>query len=76
GGIQYGPTEAEQGSMRFRRSLYIAQDIQAGEVLTRENLRCIRPGFGLAPKHYDSLLGRRVNRDLLMGTAMAWEYFG
>ena len=74
GGIQYGPTEAEQGSMRFRRSLYIAQDIKAGEVLTRENLRIIRPGFGLAPKHFDSLLGRRVNQDLAMGTAMRWEY--
>ncbi|MEA1052758.1 N-acetylneuraminate synthase family protein [Lamprobacter modestohalophilus] len=57
GGIQYGPTEAEQGSMRFRRSLYIAQDIKTGEVLTRKNLRCIRPGFGLAPKHYDSCSG-------------------
>jgi len=76
GGIHYGPTEAEKPSMRFRRSIYIAQDVKAGEELTRENLRIIRPGFGLAPKHYDSLLGRRVNRDLTMGTAMAWEFIG
>jgi len=76
GGIQYGPTEAEQGSLRFRRSLYIVQDIKAGEVLTSENLRCIRPGYGLAPKHYETLLGRRVNRNLAMGTAMDWTFLG
>jgi N-acetylneuraminate synthase len=75
-GIQCGPSEAEQGSLRFRRSLYIASDIKAGEVLTPENLRSIRPGFGLAPKYYDILLGRRVNRDLEMGTAMDWEFLG
>jgi N-acetylneuraminate synthase len=74
GGIHYGAAEAEKSSMRFRRSIYIAQDVKAGEVLTRENLRIIRPGYGLAPKHYESLLGRRVNRDLAMGTAMVWEY--
>lgn len=76
GSIHYGPTEAEKPSMRFRRSVYIAQDMQAGEVLTRENLRIIRPGFGLAPKYYETLLGRRVNRDLTMGTAMLWDYLG
>lgn len=48
--------------------------MKAGDLLTRENLRVIRPGSGLAPKHYESLLGRRVNRDLAMGTAMTWEY--
>ncbi len=58
--------------MRFRRSVYIAQDAKAGDVLTPENLRVIRPGYGLAPKHDDSLLGRRVNRDLPKGAAMAW----
>ena len=76
GGIQYGPTEAEQGSLRFRRSLYVVQDIKAGEVLTSENLRCIRPGYGLAPKYYETLLGRRVNRNLAMGTAMDWTFLG
>ncbi len=76
GGIQYGPTEAEKPSMRFRRSVYIAADVNAGDLLTRGNIRVIRPGFGLAPKHYDTLLGRRVNRDLAMGTAMHWDYIG
>ncbi len=74
GGIQYGPTEAEKQSLRFRRSLYIAQDVKAGEVLTRDNLRIVRPGHGLAPEYYETLLGRRVNRDMTMGTAMAWDY--
>lgn len=74
GEVRYGPTESEQPSMRFRRSIYIVQDMKAGEVITREKLRVIRPGYGLAPKHYDSLLGRRVNRDLAIGNAMKWDY--
>jgi pseudaminic acid synthase len=76
GGVQYGPTEAEKPSMRFRRSLYIARDVKAGDVLTRDNLRIIRPGLGLAPKYFDTLLGRRVNQDLSIGTAMRWDYLG
>lgn len=74
GGIQYGPTEAEKSSLRFRRSVYIAQDVKAGEVLTRMNLRVIRPGRGLSPKYYETLLGQRVKRDLAKGTAMAWDF--
>jgi len=72
GHITYGPTAAEMKSLAFRRSLYIAQDMLAGEVLTPENLRCVRPGFGLAPKHLDSLLGQRIGRDAVAGTPMAW----
>jgi len=76
GDVRYGPLPAEEASMRFRRSLYIAEDVAAGEVLTRENLRVVRPGFGLAPKHLEDLLGLRVNEDLSAGTAMRWEYLG
>ena len=72
GHVSYGPTEAEIKSLAFRRSLYIAQDMRAGDMLTSENLRCVRPGFGLAPKHLDSLLGQRIGRDALAGTPMAW----
>ena len=72
GGIQYGPTDAEKPSMRFRRSLYIAKDMKAGDVLTAENLRIIRPGYGLAPKYYDVLLGRQVAKSIKAGTPMAW----
>ncbi len=73
GSVKYGPTEAEKPSMKFRRSLYIAQDMKAGDVLTPENLRNIRPGMGLPPKYYDVLLGRKVNRDVKKGTATSWE---
>jgi N-acetylneuraminate synthase len=76
GHVAYGPTEAEQKSLQFRRSIYIARDLQAGEVLTTENLRCIRPGLGLPPKFYETLLGRRVNRDVKKGTPMAWDLVG
>jgi pseudaminic acid synthase len=73
GHIQYGPTEAEKPSMKFRRSLYIAEDMKAGDVLTPKNLRSVRPGMGLPPKYYDQLLGRKVNRDLKKGSAASLE---
>jgi len=76
GRITYGPTEAEKPSLVFRRSLYISEDIQAGTVLTARNLRCVRPGLGLAPKYYDVLLGRRVSRDVRKGTPMQWDLLG
>ena len=74
--MQYGPAEAGKASAHFRRSLYIAADIKAGDVLTAENLRVVRPGYGLAPKYYNLLLGRRVNRDLKKGTAVDWGILG
>jgi pseudaminic acid synthase len=73
GQVSYGPTTAEMKSLAFRRSLYIAQDLKAGDVLTRHNLRCVRPGFGLPPKHMDSLLGQRIGRDVGAGTPMNWS---
>ena len=76
GAVRYGPSEAEQKSLAFRRSLYIAQDVEAGELLTRDNLRCVRPGMGLQPKFYETVLGRRVNRNVLKGTPMSWELLG
>jgi N-acetylneuraminate synthase len=74
GCVMYGLTEAEKKSLVFRRSLYVVEDMNNGDVFTKENLRCIRPGFGLEPKYYDILLGKRVNRDIARGTAMKWEY--
>jgi pseudaminic acid synthase len=76
GSVCYGPTEAERRSLVFRRSIYIAQDLAAGDVLTRENLRCVRPGDGLPPKYFEMLLGRRVNQDVKRGTPMEWAYLG
>ena len=73
GQVTYGPNEIEKKSLQFRRSLYIVKDLKAGEVLTRENVRAIRPGLGLAPKYLEHVLGRRIDRDVKQGTALKWE---
>jgi len=73
GRISYGPTDAEKSSMKFRRSLYIAKDMKAGDVLTRENLRIVRPGYGLPPKYFDALLGKIVRKNIPKGTAVRWD---
>ena len=73
GTVHYGPGEREAGGATRRRSLYIAEDLKVGDVLTPTNLRRIRPGLGLAPKHYDELLGRRVTQDVQRGTPMSWD---
>ena len=59
GGVQYGPSEHEGESLVFRRSLFVVQDISAGESFTSENIRSIRPGYGLAPRYYDRESARR-----------------
>jgi len=73
GKVTYGPTKMEEGSLVFRRSIYIAEDINKGDVLTKKNLSIIRPGLGLAPKYYKTLLGRKVNKNLEKGTAVNWD---
>ncbi|MCL6601296.1 MAG: pseudaminic acid synthase [Paenibacillus sp.] len=73
GGVSIGPTKEEEKSLQFRRSIYISKDIKAGEVLTIENIRVIRPGFGLDPKYYDVLLGKEIRRNLKSGTPLSWE---
>ncbi len=74
GKVDYGRKSSEQENVKFRRSLYIVKDMRAGEVLTSSNIRSVRPGYGLPPKHLESLLGRRINRDLTCGTAMSLDY--
>lgn len=76
GKVTYEPMEAEKGSLIFRRSLYIAEDMKKGDELTGKNLRIVRPGLGLAPKYYDVILGRQVNQDLKKGTALKWSIIG
>lgn len=73
GRVNYGPTDAEKKSLQYRRSLYIVKDLRAGEVLSRENVRAIRPGLGLSPKHLEQVLGRKVTRDVPRGTALDWS---
>jgi pseudaminic acid synthase len=73
GAVRYGPTDKEKSSLAFRRSLYITQDLKAGDVLTKDNVRAIRPGLGLPPKHFDAVLGRRVRADTPRGTPLKLE---
>lgn len=73
GMVHYGPTEAEKPSLAFRRSLYIAKDVRAGDCLTHENVRCVRPGFGLEPRFMDTVIGMRVLRDAVAGTPVTWD---
>jgi pseudaminic acid synthase len=73
GGVHYGPTAAEQKSLVFRRSLYIAEDVREGDVLTTRNLRVIRPGKGLHPRFFEQILGKRVRRDAKCGTPVDWD---
>ncbi|AAY90922.1 pseudaminic acid synthase [Pseudomonas protegens] len=74
GQVSYGATQAESKSLVYRRSLYVTQDMQAGELFSADNVRAIRPGLGLAPKHYDALLGRRARQALKRGTALDWAF--
>jgi pseudaminic acid synthase len=73
GNIKYGPTKAEEKSLVFRRSLYISKDVKSGDTLTRENLSCVRPGLGMAPKYFDQVIGLKVNHDAVKGTPLTWE---
>jgi pseudaminic acid synthase len=73
GRVTYGGTQAEAKSKAFRRTLYISKDVRAGERLSPDNVRIVRPGFGLAPKYYDIVMGKRVNRDLSAGTPVQWD---
>jgi len=73
GQVQYGPTDAEKDSTKFRRSLYIGEDLKAGDRLTNENVRNVRPGLGLPPKYYDLIIGKRIKHDVKKGTPLSWE---
>jgi len=76
GAVRYGATEKEKNSLAFRRSLYVVRDLRAGEVLTRDNVRAIRPGLGLPPKHLDSILGKKITRDAPRGTPLTRDLVG
>jgi N-acetylneuraminate synthase len=76
GTVSYGPTEAEQKSLIYRRSLYVVKDMNAGEMFTQENVRAIRPGYGLPPKYLSQIIGRRAVRAMKRGTAISWNLIG
>ena len=76
GDVKFGPGAAEEGNLSFRRSLYVVKDIASGETLTHENVRSIRPGFGLSPRYIDLVIGRAAKHDLRRGTPLRWESVG
>ncbi|MDX5297871.1 MAG: pseudaminic acid synthase [Gammaproteobacteria bacterium] len=73
GQVDYGRKSSESGNVRFRRSLYAVTDIPAGARVTSENVRSIRPGFGLPPKAWDQIEGRRVTQFVARGTPLSWS---
>lgn len=75
GVIYYGPTEREMASREHRRSLYIAEDLQAGDILTEQNVRAVRPGHGLPPKYLKQFLGKKTKNPVPKGTPLSWSLF-
>jgi N-acetylneuraminate synthase len=76
GAVRFGPTEAEKSSLVFRRSLYVAKDMRKGELFDAQNLRAVRPGLGLPPRHIDAFLGKPIARDAAKGTPLTWDLLG
>jgi pseudaminic acid synthase len=73
GSVGYSLAESERANTRFRRSIYAVKPIKAGQPLTAENIRVIRPGFGLPPKHLPDIIGRMAARDIAYGEALTWS---
>lgn len=73
GRIDYGIKPSESANVKFRRSLYFVKDLAAGQAITPESVRSVRPGFGLAPKQLDLIIGKRVTRDVAANSAVSWD---
>lgn len=73
GMVKYGPTQQEMENIKFRKSIFAVNDIKAGETLTENNIRVIRPGYGLKPKNYNEILGKRVRSDIEKGTPIQFN---
>ena len=74
GKVDYSLTEKQQKGREFSRSLYVSQDLKKGETITEENVRSVRPGFGLHPKFLKEILGKKILKNLDKGTALKLEY--
>ena len=73
GKVSYEVTEHEAASHIFRRSLFVVKDVKEGKVFTGENVRSIRPGYGLQPKNLKNILGKKISKDTLAGTPLKWD---
>ena len=73
GSIRYGASDAETNASKKRRSIYVSKDISAGDTLSKDNLKIVRPGLGLSPKMIDIVVGRKVSENIKKGTALSWK---
>jgi len=73
GRVDYGRKSSEQGNAKFRRSLYFVKDMKGGDLITHDCLRSVRPGFGIAPRYFDQLIGRKVRSDVRFATPVSWD---
>lgn len=73
GQITYGPTDKEKASLKFRRSIYVTNDIKAGDLFSKENIKVVRPGYGLEPKYFDLIIGRTAKKHISAGTPLEWD---
>jgi N-acetylneuraminate synthase len=74
GKVDYSKKTSEKENAKFRRSLYFVKDICQGEVISQEYVKSIRPGYGLAPKYYHDIIGKKVSQDVSLGTAVKWDH--
>ena len=73
GEIFFGETESEKNSRKRRRSLYFSEDISSGEILSARHIKRVRPGYGLEPKHFDEIIGKKLKRSVKMGQPITWN---
>jgi sialic acid synthase SpsE len=71
--VDYGRKSSEQGNVQFRRSLYFVKTLEAGEVITADAVRSVRPGFGAAPKYLQSVIGKRIKRSVAENTPVTLD---
>ncbi len=75
GRVDYGRKSSEQANVKFRRSLYFVRDLKAGDMVTTDSIRSVRPGFGLMPRDIDRVINQRVAKDVTVGTPVSWACF-
>lgn len=75
GQVSFGPSDADRLSLKYRRSLYVVNDLEAGDTLGRDDVRAIRPGYGLPPGSLEEVIGRRLTKAVTRGTAVSWDLF-
>ena len=74
GKVKYAPGENEKNSLKFRRSIYISENVKKGDVIAEDNIKIIRPSYGLEPKLYEDIIGKKFNDNFLKGTALKKQY--